>query len=296
MKVLVTGGSGFIGRNLCEFLKGVGAEVVDYSRRNGCDIFDYPKLKAASGEVDLVVHLAAYAKPNESKKKPYLALRTNTEGALNILEACREHRFTLIYISTCEVYGNSTTPITEEHLLHPPNPYAASKASTDMFCLGYYNYYDGLDIKVLRLFNAYGPHQQLNKIIPRFYINAKQGLPLPVYGAGADYRDYTYIGDIVRGIWQARSLPAGEVVNFCTGIPTTNLELARKVLALTGSKSEIAFTEYPKPFSGLGKQIGSPEKARRLLGWKARSLDEGLRETAKWLDSVQNRAASTSKV
>lgn len=287
MRVVVTGGTGFIGRNLVEFLAtGRRVDVVVLSRSRGFDVLDPGAVLEATKGVDIVYHLAAYAKPAESILNPSEAFRVNVWGTLNLLEACRRHNFSMVYVSTCEIYGDSRAPIKEDHPINPPNPYAASKAAADRICYSYHRSY-GLDVKILRLFNPYGPYQQLNKVIPTFYFQARRGEPLTVYGDGSDTRDYTYIKDVVDALWRARRLPAGEVVNVCTGVATPTLELAKKIIELTGSSSSIVFTEYPALFGGIRHQVGSPEKARRVLGWRARyTIEDGLRETIKWLEGL----------
>jgi nucleoside-diphosphate-sugar epimerase len=142
-------------------------------------------------------------------------------------------------------------------------------------------------VKIVRLFNPYGPHQQLNKIMPTFYFQASKNKPITVYGDGSDIRDYVYVKDIAKGLWLARNLPSGEAVNLATGKPTTNLEVAKLIKEFTGSSSEIKFTEYPKAFGGIKAQVGSNERAKRLMGWEPETpLKIGLRETLGWLKKL----------
>lgn len=151
------------------------------------------------------------------------------------------------------------------------------------FAILYYKCY-GSDVKIVRLFNPYGPGQQLNKIIPKFYFQAIKNQPITVYGDGSDTRDYVYIDDIIRGLWMARKLPPGEAINLATGNATTSLEIARLIKELTGSSSEIIFVDYPKAFGGIRNQVGSYEKAYKLIGWKPEvELIDGIKRTIKWL-------------
>jgi len=286
MKILVTGDSGFIGLNLCRYLSAFPVEIIGFSRRKGFDILNYEQVLTSTKDVDIVFHLAAYAKPAESLINPVEAIETNVKGTLNILEACRKNNFTLIFSSSCEIYGDSKEPITEEHPIMPPNPYAASKAACDRLCYTYAKAYN-LDIKIVRLFNPYGPYQQMNKIIPTFYNQAKANKPITVYGDGSDTRDYVYVEDIVRGLWLARSLPPGEVVNLATGRATSNLQMALTIKRMLGSQSPIIFTEYPKLFGGIRYQVGSFRKAKELLGWEPYfTLEKGLIKTIEWLNGV----------
>ena len=290
MRVLVTGHTGFIGSNMYNFLENISSvEPIGYSSSTGQDIFDLNQLKKYVKDCDVVYHFAAYAKPGESITHPVKAIETNIKGCLNILEACREYNVPLVYPSSCEIYGNSKGIIREESPINPTNPYAASKTAADRICFSYHVSYD-LDVKLVRLFNPYGPHQQLNKIIPSFYFQLVENKPLTVFGKGEDTRDYVFVEDIVRGLWLSRKLPAGEAINLATGIKTTNLEVAKMLLDLTGSESEITFVKYPKEFGNIKNQVGSAEKAKKLLGWKANvNLMEGVKKTTNWLKTLGNR-------
>ena len=290
MKILVTGHTGFIGSNMFSFLKRKRSiEPVGYSRSTGQNIFNINQLKKFVEKCDMVYHFAAYAKPGESIITPVRAIDTNIRGCLNILEVCREFNVPIIYPSSCEIYGDSDKPIQEDFPIKPPNPYAASKAAADRICFAYYRSY-GLDVKIVRLFNPYGPNQQLNKIIPIFYFQAIENRPITVFGEGKDTRDYVFIDNIIQGLWLARKLPAGEVVNLATGRKTTNLDLAELILKVTKSDSEITFVEYPKEFGNIKNQVGCYDKARKVLGWSPNvKLEEGVKKTIMWLKSLRGR-------
>jgi len=283
MRVLVTGHTGFIGSNMYDYLKEKNIDVIGYSKRDGHDIFDTKKLNQFIKGVDIVYHFVAYAKPGQSITEPTTAIKVNVESCLNVLEACRKHNVPLIYPSSCEIYGNSEKPIKEDFEIKPTNPYAASKAAADRICHSYYESY-GMDIKIVRLFNPYGPRQQVNKICPIFYSQAVRNKNITVYGNGKDTRDYVYISDIVKGLWNARKLASGEAINLATSRETTNLEVAKFIIKLTGSKSKITFVKYPKEFGNIKNQIGSFEKAKKLIGWQPEvKLEEGISKTIEWL-------------
>lgn len=287
MAVLITGDTGFIGTNLQKRLMDEGVAVRGYSKRNGCDILNSDQLRRAIDGCDLVYHLAAYANPAESLLKPEFAIDLNVRGTMNVLAACRDLCIPMVYVSSCEIYGDSTSPITEEFPLRPPNPYAASKAAADVVCHSYYKCY-GADVKVVRLFNPYGPHQQLNKILPTFYSQLKRGEPLTLFGDGSDTRDYVFADDIARGLYIAKDLPKGEVINLATGAATTTLEFAQMLLDVTGLRGEIAFVDYPDIFGGIKSQTGSGARAASLLGWEPQvPLTEGMQKTIQWLDSIE---------
>ncbi len=283
MLALITGDTGFIGSNLKRRLAEAGISVKGFSRGNGFDVLNREQLRHEAQGCDLVYHLAAYANPAESVLKPGYAIDINVKGTMNVLEICKELSIPLIYPSSCEIYGDSITPIDEEHPLRPPNPYAASKAAADVICYSYFKCYK-LDVKIVRLFNPYGPKQQLNKIIPTFYSQASKNRPLTIYGDGSDTRDYVYIDDIVYGLYLAKDLPPGETINLATGKATTNLELAKILIDLAGSSSTVSFVKYPQTFGGIKRQVGSGKKARSLLRWEPRtSLMEGIKKTLQWL-------------
>lgn len=283
MIALITGDGGFIGTNLKALLRREGVEVRGFSRKNGMDVLNAEQVESAIAGADIVFHVAADARPAESVLSPKETIEANLRGSLNVLEACRRHDTMLIYPGSCEIYGDSDGVITEDTPINPPNPYSASKAAVDRICFTYWKSY-GLPVKIARFFNPYGPHQQMNKIIPTFYFQAVRDSPITVYGAGYDTRDYTYVSDIVEALWACRKLKGGEAVNVCTGVATTNLQMAKMVIAALGSRSEVRFVPYPEVFGGIKKQVGSNEKIRRLLGWSPKvALDEGLRLTLEWL-------------
>lgn len=284
MKVLITGHTGFIGRNMFQFLREKNnIELIGYSKSIGMDIFDLDQLKKAVRDCDIVYHFAAYTKPAESVLYPVEAIETNIKGILNILETCRLYDVPIIYSSSCEIYGDSNTHIKEDFPLNPPNPYASSKAAADRICYAYFKTY-GLDVKIVRLFNPYGPNQQLNKIIPTFYFQALENKPITVFGDGTDTRDYVYIDDIIEGLWLSRKLVPGEAINLTTEKATATSEIASLIIELIGSNSEIKCVDYPKLFGNIKKQVGSNEKAKTLIGWDPSvDLREGILRTIQWL-------------
>ncbi|MHB8565675.1 MAG: NAD-dependent epimerase/dehydratase family protein [Nitrososphaerales archaeon] len=286
MKAFITGHTGFIGSNLVSHLESMGSEVHGCSRRTGCDVNDREVLAKRVASSDIVYHLAAEAKPAESVLTPWDTFETNTRMTTNVALACRDANIPMVFVSSCEIYGDCKTPISEGTQIAPTNPYSASKAACDRLLYSFYRAY-GLDVKIVRLFNPYGPHQQLNKIIPTFFRQAKKNLGLTVYGDGNDTRDYVFVDDIVQGLWAARELPAGEAVNLATGIKTRTIDMANTIMEKVRSESRIAFVPYPKIFGGIRFQVGSFEKAKKLLEWEpATSLDKGLDLTISWLESI----------
>lgn len=289
MKVLVTGHTGFIGSNMVKFLEkeDSGIEIIGYSKNKGQDLFDVNKLRRTVKGCNIVYHFAAYAKPAESVLNPSKAIEINIKGTLNVLEACKMYNVPLIYPSSCEIYGDSEDPITEDFPINPPNPYAASKAAADRICYTFFKTYD-LDVKIVRLFNPYGRNQQLNKIIPTFYFQAVKNEPITIFGDGSDTRDYVHVEDIVNGLWLSQELPPGDAINLATKKATTNLEVAKIIIEITDSKSELCFVDYPKVFGNIRNQIGSYEKAKNLIGWEPKvDLLHGIKKTVEWLNEIE---------
>jgi len=287
LKILVTGHSGFIGTNLCAHLSSLGHDLVKCSRGAGCDLNDSNAARSAVRGVELVFHLAADARPAESLASPWETYLTNSRTTTNVALACRDSATPLVYTSSCEIYGDWQGRITEETRFAPTNPYAASKAACDRLLYSFHHAY-GLDVKLVRLFNPYGPGQQLNKILPTFYYQAKKNGPLTVFGDGNDTRDYVFISDIVKGIWEGRRLPPGEAVNLATGVATTSNAVAKLIIDKLHSSSTITNTPYPKLFGGIKYQMGSFEKAEHLLGWKpTTSFEAGVNKTIQWLESLK---------
>jgi len=290
MKIVVTGHTGFIGSNMYRFLnEKESVNSIGYSRSTGQDILNREQLGEYVKDCDLVFHFAAFSNAGKSIPIPVDVINSNVNGTLNVLEACRKYDAPVVYSSTCDIYGDSDGMITEEDEMKPCNPYAASKIAGDRICFCYHRAY-GVDTKIVRLFNAYGTGQQLFKIVPVFYFQAMKNKPITVYGKGGDSRDYIYIDDLVRGLWMARDLPSGDAINLATGCSTSNLEMAQLIIKLTNSDSEISFVDYPKEFGNVQNQVGSYDKAKKLLGWSPKvSLEEGIKRTIKWLETLKQK-------
>lgn len=287
MRIAVSGHSGFIGTALVALLESEGHHVIGCSRATGCDVTDFDSFLRACRSADLLVHLAADARPAESLLAPADTIETNVRGAINAGLVVRELQIPLIYCSSCEIYGDSLSPLTETSPLNPTNPYSASKLAADRLLYAFHRAY-GIELRIGRLFNPYGPNQQLNKVIPTFFHLARQNLPITVYGDGEDFRDYLYVADAVRGLWKLKDAPSGTTVNLATGRRTTTNQLASVIVDRIGSRSEIQHVPYPTPYGGIRFQQGNPDLARAVLNWHAETqLEEGLDLTFHWLE--QNR-------
>ncbi|MFN3484532.1 MAG: dTDP-glucose 4,6-dehydratase [Planctomycetota bacterium] len=308
MRLLVTGGCGFIGSNFIRFVlaerpdvRVVNLDALTYAAHPGNlegvdrdpryrfvhgSIVDEDRVDRLMGEgVDAVVHFAAESHVDRSLYGPVEFVRTNVQGTLTLLETARRHgvgRF--VQVSTDEVYGSLPAQgrFTEETPLHPNNPYAATKAAADLMA-GAYAHTFGLPVVVTRSSNNYGPRQHPEKLIPLCIANAMEDRELPVYGDGLQVRDWLYVEDHCRGILAAleRGRP-GEVYNFGGGDERTNLEVVRAILRRVGKPDSLIRLVQDRPGHDRRYAIDF-SKARRELGWSPQvPFEEGLARTVAW--------------
>lgn len=299
MRILVTGGAGFIGSNFVHYVLGAGSddEVVTLdkltyagSRENLAGVLDHPRHRFVEGDicdstvvselvaaVDAVVNFAAESHVDRSidSAKPFV--RTNVEGTQTLLEAAVEaevDRF--VQISTDEVYGHTLQGrFSEADPLNPRNPYAATKASADLLARSYNATY-GLPVIVTRSCNNFGPRQHSEKLVPKLVRRAIAGEELPIYGTGENVREWIDVTDNCRAIYTALTDgEPGEIYNIGTGDERTNLDVARQVLdAADGSEDQITFVE-DRPGHDLRYAVDSSKI--RGLGWEPeRTLEQWL--------------------
>jgi dTDP-glucose 4,6-dehydratase len=308
-RVLVTGGAGFISSNVIRYLltatpyEVVSLDALTYAGNleNLADVMSHERLSFVHGDIrdaelvaevvaecDVIVNAAAESHVEKSIEEGASEfVTTNVEGTQILLDAIRAapvERFVLI--SSSEVYGTALgAPMDEEHALNPRSPYAATKAGADRLAYAYFVTY-GLPIVILRPFNNYGPRQHPEKAIPRFITSALLDEPLTVHGDSHASRDWLFVDDDAEAIEAAIEADldavAGEVINVATGLDITVSEIADLVLEQLG-KPESLKTFVPERPGQVDRHIGSTEKARRLLGWDARtSFEEGLARTVEW--------------
>jgi dTDP-glucose 4,6-dehydratase len=311
MRVLVTGGAGFISSNFIRHLLEatpydvVSLDALTYAGNleNLADVMSHPRLSFVHGDirdqglvrelvegVDVIVNAAA-----ESHVEKSIAdgasefVTTNVEGTQILLDAIRQsavpvERFVLV--SSSEVYGTArSAPMDEDHPLEPRSPYAATKAGADRLAFSYWVTY-GLPIVIVRPFNNYGPRQHPEKAIPRFITQALSDEPLTIHGDGHASRDWLYVFDDAEAIEAVIAAPletvAGEVVNVASGVDIPVGDIADAVLDVLGKPPELKLFVDERP-GQVDRHIGSTAKAERLLGWRARtSFEEGLERTVAW--------------
>lgn len=309
--ILVTGGAGFIGSNLVEFLlkeTDVNVFVLDsftYAGRkeNIARHLDNRRFRILQGDItdrntvacvlnrypypfDGILNLAAESHVDRSINDASTFLRTNVEGTLVLLDEARKAGVTrFLQVSTDEVYGSLAAeedPFTEEHHLEPNSPYSASKASADLLVRAFHETY-GMDTVTTRCSNNYGPRQHPEKLIPMVIQRARNGERIPVYGDGKNIRDWIYVEDHCRGIWDAFTKgQSGEVYNFGGDCEKTNLYVVRIILHIVGKEDDLL--EFVKDRPGHDRRYAVDfSKARRILGWSPRvQFEEGIQETVNW--------------
>ncbi len=308
MRILVTGGAGFIGSNLVDALVAETRDEIvvmddfstgtraNLSRHDGRgrvvvvegDIRDEARVREVMRGVDLVYHLAVQCL-RVSIGDQYLVHTVNATGTLNLLIAAREadvSRF--VYCSSSEVYGTALrVPMDEEHPLAPTTPYGASKLAGEAYARSFHLTY-GLPVVVARPFNTYGAREHFEgaygEVIPKFAVRALNGAPLVVFGDGDQTRDFTEVQDTVRGLMLAATTDAavGDVVNIARGEEVSINVIARLVLEAVGAKGTIEHAE-PRP-GDVRRHVADTRKARELLGFEARTgIREGIGRYVGWL-------------
>lgn len=304
MKVVVTGAAGFIGSNLVRMMVRDGSYQVvcldsltyagvlaslegllDRVRFIRGDIRERDAVRTAFEGADAILHLAAESHVDRSIRDGRQFIATNVLGTQVLLEEARAigvRRF--VQVSTDEVYGalGSTGTFTEDSPLAPRSPYAASKASADLLALAHYHTYD-LPVIVTRCSNNYGPHQFPEKLIPLTIIRAMHRLPIPVYGDGAQVRDWIHVEDHCQGILAAleRGSP-GRVYNFGADGERRNIDTVRLILRELDASDNLIEFVADRPGHDFRYAIDS-RRARSELGWRPEwAPDSGLRETVYW--------------
>ncbi|MDM7940637.1 MAG: dTDP-glucose 4,6-dehydratase [Methanothrix sp.] len=307
MKILVTGGLGFIGSNFIRFMlqahescRIVNVDALRYgSNENSLadlnkderysflqgDIADPAFINEQIRDVDATVSFAAETHVDRSISRPDSFLHSNVLGVFNILEALRNHnpdaRF--VQISTDEVYGDILDgSFSEESTLRPSSPYSASKAAGDVYVLAYARTY-GLHAMITRCTNNYGPYQFPEKLIPKTILRAKANLKIPIYGTGQNVRDWIYVIDHCRAVEQVlTSGREGEIYNISAGEEKTNLQVAKTILEMLGKGEDLIEFVDDRPGHDVRYSLDS-SKIREQLGWRPqRSFAEGIQKTVDW--------------
>jgi dTDP-glucose 4,6-dehydratase len=306
MRILLTGGAGFIGSNFVHYmlrehpdyniividkltysgnLKNLESALQDprvkFTRRDICD----PAVADNLDGIDAVVHMAAESHVDRSIEDATEFVRTNVEGTLRLLDACRTHKIKrFLQVSTDEVYGSlgATGRFTEQSPISPNSPYSATKASSDLLALAYFHTYRFPAI-VTRCSNNYGPYQFPEKFIPLMIAQASAGLPLPVYGKGENVRDWIHVDDHCRALDAVlHKGHEGEVYNIGGNSEMRNIDVVRMILSLLDKPETLINYVNDRPGHDLRYAIDSL-KMKKEFGWEPRwKFSEGLAATVRW--------------
>ena len=269
-KILVTGGSGFIGTKLVESLRALGNEVSTFSTAQGKDIRNISQVREAIQHKDTVFHLAAIVNLNKLKENPTEAMEINIQGTWNIAEACSRYKAKLYYASTCGVYGNQKQyPITEEA---PPNPteiYTCSKLAGENVIEGFHHTY-GLEYIIMRFATIYGEGARPATGIHTLFRQALRNEPITIHGDGKQTRTLTYIDDLISGIIALyKSGKTNGVWNLTTKEEISANQMVKDIKQLTGSKSKVIHTD--QRIGQIYKQQISAQKILKDTGWQAKT-------------------------
>ena len=304
MKVLITGGAGFIGSHLCDFLLAHGHRIIcldnlltsqtgNIKHLMTNNDFQFVKHDIAEPlhvdtDIDYVFHLASPASPLDFQRLPIEILRAGSLGTFNALAIAREKKAKFLLASTSEVYGDPLqNPQKEEYWgnVNPVGPrsvYDEAKRFAEALTMAYHRQF-GLDIKIARIFNTYGPRMRKNdgRVVPAFIVPALQGKPLTVFGDGSQTRSFCYISDLLEGIWRLAQSEINSPINLGNPVEITILQLAQKILQLTESKSSVVHGPLPEGEPKVRRPDIS--KAQNLLQWQPQiALEDGLQRTIEW--------------
>jgi dTDP-glucose 4,6-dehydratase len=304
MRILVTGAAGFIGSHLCEFLLARGCDVVGmdnfitgspdnlkgfwtdphfaFLKRNATEYIH------VDGPVDWVLHFASPASPRDYLELPIQTLKVGALGTHNALGVAKAKGASFLLASTSEVYGDPLVhPQREDYWGHvnpvgPRGVYDEAKRFAEAITMAYHRTHR-IDTRIVRIFNTFGPRMRLHdgRAIPAFLNQALTGAPITVFGDGSQTRSFQYISDLVDGLWLLMQKPVNDPVNIGNPHEMTLLELAKRIIKLTGSRSDIVFGPLPID----DPKVRQPDigRARAVLGWEPRiDTEEGLRLTVDW--------------
>jgi len=300
-KILVTGGAGFLGSHLCEKLLNQGNEVLCIdnfytgNKSNIIHLFDNPYFEVLRHditfplflEIDEIYNLACPASPKHYQFDPVQTIKTSIHGAINMLELAKRLDVKILQASTSEVYGDPVVhPQTEEYWGNV-NPigirscYDEGKRAAETLFFDYHRQYN-IDIKVMRIFNTYGPnmHPDDGRVVSNFIVQALKNIDITIYGDGSQTRSFCYMDDLLEGMVKLMNTPNTVTgpINIGNPVEFTILELANKVIDLTGSKSKIIFKELPQDDPMQRKP--DITLAKKHLDWKPKvQLEEGLIKT-----------------
>lgn len=302
-RIIVTGGSGFIGSHLCEtllhenynvacidnLLTGSVSNIAHLKKNPNFEFINksIEGLQKIDGKVDAIFNLASPASPIDYQLLPLETLRANSLGTSCMLEIARETGASFLQASTSEVYGDPKISPQAENYFGNVNPngkrscYDEGKRFSESLCMTYLRQFD-LDVRIVRIFNTYGPRMRRNdgRVIPNFITQSLEGRPITIYGKGNQTRSFCYVSDLVFGLLSAMNCNGtkGEVINLGNPTELTISEVAKKIIVMCNSKSKIEF--HPLPEDDPTSRKPDIAKAKKLLKWEPKiGLEKGLAST-----------------
>jgi len=304
LKILVTGGAGFIGSNLCARLLDEGHAVlcvdnlITGSVDNIQSLLDHPQftfieqdvILPFDAEVEVIYHLASPASPVGYMEHPIETILVNSQGTYRMLELARKNNARFLVSSTSEIYGDPLVHPQREDYWGNVNPigpracYDESKRLSETLTMEFYRQYN-LNARIVRIFNTYGPNSQIHdgRMIPNFITQALKNETITIYGDGNKTRSITYVSDLVEGLIRAMFTPEteGQVFNLGSTEEHTVLEYAQMIIKLCNASSEIIFET--SRVDDPERRRPNPTKAQQILGWQRKvSMEDGLRTTIEW--------------
>ena len=307
-RTLVTGGAGFLGSHICEYLLNKGHEVIAMDNLLTGTVANIEHLQGenfkfikhnvteyiyCAGPIDYVIHFASPASPKDYLEFPIPTLKVGALGTHKALGLAREKKARFLLASTSEVYGDPQVhPQKEDYWGHvnpvgPRGVYDEAKRYAEAITMAYHRFH-GLDTKIVRIFNTYGPRMRPKdgRAIPAFVPQALMNQPVTIFGDGSQTRSFCYVDDLIEGICRLLFSNQHEPVNIGNPNEMTIKELAETIIKITGSKSEIIFN--PLPIDDPKVRQPDIEKAKTILGWEPQvSLDEGLSRTIVWFKNQE---------
>ena len=299
MRYLVTGGAGFVGSYLCERLLARGDEVICLdnfstgSRKNIANLLSHPFFELVRMdvteplqlEVDGIFNLACPASPVQYQRNPVKTMATNVQGAINVLENAKKMNIPVLQASTSEIYGDPLVNPQHEGYWGNVNPigirscYDEGKRAAETLFTDYSRQFD-VDIRIARIFNTYGPNMDPydGRVVSNFIVQAIKGEPITVYGDGSQIRSLCYVSDLVEGLISLLKSKHRDPVNLGNPDSISMLDLAKEIICLTDSSSEIVFSELPQD----DPKLRQPDitLAKTTLNWKpVVSREQGLKQT-----------------
>jgi dTDP-glucose 4,6-dehydratase len=308
MRVLITGGAGFLGSHLCDRFLAEGHDVIamdnlitgstaNIEHLAGHEHFLFIKHDVTNyiyveGPLDAVLHFASPASPIDYLELPIQTLKVGALGTHKALGLAKTKQARFLLASTSEVYGDPLVhPQAEEYWgnvnpIGPRGVYDEAKRFGEAMTMAYHRYHS-VDTRIVRIFNTFGPRMRLNdgRVVPNFVAQALRGEPLTIYGDGMQTRSFCYVSDLVEGIYRLLLSNETDPVNIGNPNEMTIVDFARKIVELTRSRSEVTFIRPEDVRIQDDPKVRQPDigKAQRILGWEPQvKLDEGLRRTIEW--------------